>query len=463
MRGFAPMKMALGIVLAGSIRFVAAQGMEPVLIVTQPADQTVEVGKNATFAVEASGTDLRYQWFLNGNRINGATNFNLRTAPATLTMSGAGYSVAVSNAINSVTSETAILTVVPDKTGPVVQYAAVTGPTFIEIQFDEPVLRARATNAANYSLLRLGDTNRIGVTNTAFAFNRIRLAASQILNPLNNYVVCMADITDGSTNFMSSNPQCIGVGFPETNRVVSFGELWRYNDVATNTLPPAWKQLDYDDDPFDPPFHWAEGYAALGYTVTAGFAPCSPARTPLSGGAMTYYFRKRFVLAEDYPADTVVRLGHEIDDGAVFYVNGVELYRTPNIPAGTVNYFTRAGHVSTAACVSVAIPMPSNVFTKGVNLLAVEVHQALEPQTHLIDVMFDAELSLEYRRPPIVPQLHVAHTASGVMLRWEGNGWALEVAENIFGPWSRLPTEENRYVSPLNAPGGRRFFRLANP
>jgi hypothetical protein len=441
----------------------AAQESEPVSIVTQPADQTVEVGRRATLTVEASGSSLHFQWFVNNTRITSATNSSYLTPTATLAMNGWLYHVVVSNALGPVTSDTATLTVVPDETGPALQYAVVTAPTHIEIQFDEFLLRSTATNFTNYSLFVLGTTNRIAITNALLAFNRVRVVANQMLNPLSNYVVCLANITDIYTNLLAPNPACIGVGFPETNRVVSLGALWRYNDNATNTLPAAWKTLDYDDDPFAPPYHWAEGYGAFGYSSSPNFLPCSLLTTPLSSGVITYYFRKRFILTEDYPADTIMKLRYEVDDGAVFYLNGAEVYRTTNMPGGIVNHFTLAGHVSTAACVTVAIPIPENVIANGMNLLAVEVHQAVEQQPERADVVFDAELTLEYRWPPIVPELRLAYGNAEVVLTWEGDGWSLQTAESVFGPWSRLSTSDNRYVSPLSVPGEHKFFRLVNP
>jgi hypothetical protein len=51
-------------------------------IIYQPEDQVVYVGSNATFVVRAANTD-GYQWFRNGNPINGQTN-------ASLTITNAG-------------------------------------------------------------------------------------------------------------------------------------------------------------------------------------------------------------------------------------------------------------------------------------------------------------------------------------------------------------------------------------
>jgi PKD repeat protein len=81
-------------------------------ITTQPANRTVTVGQTASFSVVASGTaPLVYQWRKNGTNISGATSASY-TTPATVTAdNGALFSVVVSNAAGSVTSNNATLTV----------------------------------------------------------------------------------------------------------------------------------------------------------------------------------------------------------------------------------------------------------------------------------------------------------------------------------------------------------------
>ncbi len=66
----------------------------PPAIVTEPQSQTVCEGDPFLFTVNATGTDLTYQWFHNGTAITGATEATL-TAPATLADAGT-YWVVVS-------------------------------------------------------------------------------------------------------------------------------------------------------------------------------------------------------------------------------------------------------------------------------------------------------------------------------------------------------------------------------
>ena len=77
-----------------------------------PQDQTVFVGNDASFNVQASGTaPLSYQWYYNTNSvINNATNSTL-TLSSVSTNDAGDYSVLVSNAYGSATSAVATLTV----------------------------------------------------------------------------------------------------------------------------------------------------------------------------------------------------------------------------------------------------------------------------------------------------------------------------------------------------------------
>ena len=81
-------------------------------IIIQPTSQTVTEGQMAGFSViVANNTPLDYQWYKNGVAISGATSSAYTTPPTTLADNGAQFTVMLSNALGSVTSNPAILTV----------------------------------------------------------------------------------------------------------------------------------------------------------------------------------------------------------------------------------------------------------------------------------------------------------------------------------------------------------------
>ena len=83
---------------------------------TQPADKSVTEGETATFTVNATGSDLSYQWQQNTNGsawtdITGETNATYTIATTTMNINGTQYRCVVSNSAGSVTSNAATLTV----------------------------------------------------------------------------------------------------------------------------------------------------------------------------------------------------------------------------------------------------------------------------------------------------------------------------------------------------------------
>jgi sugar lactone lactonase YvrE len=80
-------------------------------IQTQPQSQTVTAGGSAQFSVTASGRPaVTYQWSFNGTAISGATSSSYSLSSAQSANAGS-YTVTVSNAVASVTSTAATLTV----------------------------------------------------------------------------------------------------------------------------------------------------------------------------------------------------------------------------------------------------------------------------------------------------------------------------------------------------------------
>ena len=85
--------------------------LEPVVITAPPGNRTVESGQSVTFSVTALGSEpLAYQWFFENSPINGATNQTFTLSSVTPSSAGS-YTVRVSNVVNALVSERAMLTV----------------------------------------------------------------------------------------------------------------------------------------------------------------------------------------------------------------------------------------------------------------------------------------------------------------------------------------------------------------
>jgi beta-galactosidase len=78
---------------------------------TAPTNQTVTIGKTATFSVVAAGSSLAYQWYKNGAAIAGATSSSYTTPGTTAADNASSFTVTVTNATGSATSSAATLNV----------------------------------------------------------------------------------------------------------------------------------------------------------------------------------------------------------------------------------------------------------------------------------------------------------------------------------------------------------------
>lgn len=100
-----------GTEVSASANLVVNEPLVAPTITVQPQNQTVNTGAGVTFTVEASGSSpLSYQWRLNNSPIPGANAATFSIAAVSNADAGA-YSVVVTNAVGSVTSSSANLTV----------------------------------------------------------------------------------------------------------------------------------------------------------------------------------------------------------------------------------------------------------------------------------------------------------------------------------------------------------------
>ena len=96
----------------------------PPSITIQPQSATVTEGESVSFSLAASGSGLSYQWQQSSDggqswtAISGATSVSYKTGATTLQMNGTQYRCVITNAVGSVTSAAATLTV-QEKTEPV--------------------------------------------------------------------------------------------------------------------------------------------------------------------------------------------------------------------------------------------------------------------------------------------------------------------------------------------------------
>jgi type 1 glutamine amidotransferase len=233
------------------------------------------------------------------------------------------------------------------------------------------------------------------------------------------------------------------------------GSTWRYLDDGSSP-GPGWRARDFADNA------WRTGRAQLGY---GDGDEATVVRADRTDGTriITTYFRKTFP-ATNAAAVTNFELRIVRDDGAIAWLNGVEVFRN-NMPGGAVDSSTVAlGAVNNADEMRwFSTNINFSALVEGTNLLAVEIHQN---STASSDVSFDLALSALHYRPP---DLTVTSTNTHVALHWPAMppGFQLEATTGLVSnPWA--PATD----SPTTVPGvrsaliltnaaGARFFRLS--
>jgi hypothetical protein len=149
--------------------------------------------------------------------------------------------------------------------------------------------------------------------------------------------------------------------------LVNFGEMWSYWPDSLGD-----PNVNYTRPSFTPTALWRSGKTPIGFgdTSLATFLPVT------STNMVTFYARKVVTLNGYVVAANGSLL---VDDGAVVYVNGVEVFRS-NLPLGSLTRVTPAttsvGGADEKKLLTFTIA--ASRFVLGNNVIAVEVHNAFK-------------------------------------------------------------------------------------
>ncbi len=157
-----------------------------------------------------------------------------------------------------------------------------------------------------------------------------------------------------------------GIG---TNVLLEITSHWKYH-VLGDDLGTSWRTPAFDDRA------WPEG-PGLFYNTTSWMPAPKNTLLPLTNSAgarlVTWYFRTPFLFQGGTNAAQLI-LHPIVDDGAVYYLNGVEIHRQ-NMPDGEITATTLAATSVATAAYTGPWTVPVTNLVDGSNLLAVEVHQ----------------------------------------------------------------------------------------
>jgi len=369
----------------------------PVIITGGPHNVTGVEGQPVTFAVDQVGGS-RFQWkqVVGGvtNNIAGATNASYTIPSPLLSMDGMQFFVTVSNATSGAISTNATLRMTPEKAGPALLGAILATNGTVVVSFSEPV-SATATVPSNYRITN-STGGSISISGAVLANNNsnVILTVGAVSGSGLRLVVSNVQDRAAAPNTIFPNPSIATIGYIGPVPLFPISGSWKYEQTGTD-LGTAWRAVGYNDTP------WPSGPALLGLEP-GGTA--EPIRTPLvlSNGTapqvITYYFRTTFTS----PAGGLgrLRLRMELDDGAVFYLNGAEFFRLRIGAAVNPVLYATLGANPPAEGVFETFEVTVTNLLSGTNLLAVEVHQS---GTTSSDVVFGTDVTLLSVETTVVP------------------------------------------------------------
>jgi hypothetical protein len=419
-------------------------------ITQQPASATVVSGNPVTFSVGTStGTPLYYQWLRNGADIPGAVcpTYSFVTVQSD---NGARFSVRISIlAGGTQTSSEAVLTVGADVIRPtLVGVVADSNGTNVTVSFSEPMDPTTSQNSANYLV-----NNQAVASATRTNATNVLLVTAVPVQPCVNNALRISAVTDLVGNPVNPDPTNVNFTSPALFRTLSvlvpLNATWRYDDSG-NDLGTAWSAPGFNDSA------WAMGPAPLGFETNA--QPSIATTNSVIITTNTAYFRIHFNLAAIPAGATNVGLTEVVDDGAVYYFNGVEAHRT-RMPAGIINADTFAvGTTPEAPDGTHAIEGPTVIPTTGLvvgdNVLAVELHPGSATSS---DAVFAAQLALI---SSCRPTLTITQSGNQAVLTWSDAAFSLQRATEVTGPYNTVVGAVSGFSTPIT---GNSFFRLIQP
>ncbi len=171
-------------------------------------------------------------------------------------------------------------------------------------------------------------------------------------------------------------------GTAQSTTLFATSATWSYYDKGS---------LDGTDWKSSVSAAWSTGSAPLGFDTnnTKTFPTQLEWGTDARNKRPTYYFARSLALDDTPGSSDTFTLNWLCDDGFVIYVNGTEAGRF-NMPDGTPTFETYATQYAPANPESGSLTLPSSLFRKGGNTIAVEVHNCDAKSS---DIYWDAALT----------------------------------------------------------------------
>lgn len=170
--------------------------------------------------------------------------------------------------------------------------------------------------------------------------------------------------------------------------VIAIDDIWSYDNSGTD-WGTWWRESDFPDAP-----SWPIGQALLGGGFRGKSLPES-INTEINTTVNTYYFRREFTVDADPASVESLEISAILDDGAVFYLNGVEVLRLGMegvMGRNEVDYDQNASRTIVRPSCEGPYLVSAESLCQGDNLIAIEVHQSADDDVE--DILFGLELDM---------------------------------------------------------------------
>ena len=283
------------------------------------------------------------------------------------------------------------------------------------------------------------------------------------LQPGTGYYFRAVSLVDG-TRYATSNLFFTTTHSFVTNQVLALTDSWKF--TSANLDGDHWTTLGYDDSTWSGPgagLLWVDVRSTGPNSAVGPRGAEMPFNPSTSFPYLTYYFRTHFQLPAKIPLATL-RFSGYIDDGAVLYLNGHEIYRLrmEDSPA-TISHDTLSKGFpcgGDADCldefeVSGAL---ADFLVAGDNLLAAEVHN-YNPRS--ADITFGLSV-VDAQRIAIPARIEITRSGSQATLNWSRSGFILQQTKSLTSAWTDVPGPimTGPFVPDPSADGETLYYRL---
>ena len=232
------------------------------------------------------------------------------------------------------------------------------------------------------------------------------------LNDIDNDGICSGICTETSIDL-------IAFAAPNETVLVEFGTSMKY---IANTIDPgiggSWIQSAFDDS------MWLNGSFGVGYEALTGAE--NLLSTTVAVGTRSVYTRTEFEIADVGTVNDVF-IGADYDDGWIAYLNGIEIFRSQEMPAGVPPWDTDpASHEAsngTSPDYGDLIDISSTAISalqNGTNVLAIGVYNRVPLSPPSSDLVIVPKLSIN-REPPVT---YISNNSDpGIGMSWVAPGF----------------------------------------